>query len=136
MQGNDYKLYLTANGLIGGTQKLVGYQGDSDINTGVDLATSVYKGRLSYTTQTFSGFTIDCKVLLEAPLGDGAQLLVDAHANGDTVYAYLQSDTTDAQYWHGKFKVAMTTVPTAVSGNVEAAFKLASVGEITQDVTV
>jgi len=134
MQGRDYQLKLTANGLSGGTKKTVAYQGDLNLETGDGVTRTNYKAGYAYTAKTSSGYQITLPVLLEAPADEGLQLLLDAVDSGDRVYAYIESDTVGSQYWHGKFKVAMTTVPMGVDGNVDAVFTLSQDGTITRAV--
>lgn len=134
MQGKDYQLKLTSNGLMGGSKQTVAYQGDMSIETGDGVSRTNYKAGFAFTAKTSGGWQITVTVLLEAPVEDGLQLLLDAKNNGTKVYAYVEADTVGSIYWHGKFKVAMPTVPLSVDGNVDATFILSQDGEITEAV--
>lgn len=136
MQGKDYQLKVTTNGLSGGTKRTVAYQADTTIDTGDGVSRTNYKGNFAFTAKTSSGWQITVPVLLEAPVAEGLQILLDAKNNGTRVYAYIESDTPGSLYWHGKFKVAMPTVPLPVDGNVDATFILSQDGTITEAVVV
>lgn len=134
MQGNKYQLKVTANGLSGGTKKTVAYQSDMSMETGDGVSRTNYKAGYAFTAKTASGWQITLPILLEAPVGEGLQLLLDAKNNGTRVYAYIESDEPGSLYWHGKFKVAMPNVPMNVDGNVDAQFVLSQDGTITEAV--
>ncbi len=134
MDGGDYLLKLTANGLVGGSKKTWQYQSDGDIDTGDGLNSTPYKEGYAWASRTSSGFKITAKALLKAPPGDALQLALDAYDNKGEVYAYYEADEVGSQYWHGKFRVVMTAVPGPVSGPFEGNFILSQSGLITRAV--
>lgn len=136
MDSKDYQIYLTGNGLVGGAQKLLTYQGDADIDTGQGINRTPYKGKYAYTSQVENGMQITVSLLLLAAMSEGAEIAYDAAQNNDDVYLYYQSTTPGAKFFHGKFRVAMTKFPGAVDGAADGEFVFSQSATITWAETV
>lgn len=126
--GKDYELYITANGLVGGAQKRLAFQGDASVDFGKSVSREVYKHDESYSYQEESGFAITVACLHEAPMQEALQLIWDAIDNEDTVYAYYQSSRSGGLRWHGLFRPAITEKADPVNGTATLSVTLSQAG--------
>lgn len=120
--GKEYLVWLTTNGLVGGTQVAVDYQGDLKPKTGKGNKRTVFKQGQAWTAQSDDGFEFDLPILLAEPAGTALALMLDAHDNATEVYCFVQTSKTGGQRWSGKMKCTMTDGDMSVSNAALATF--------------
>lgn len=131
--GREYLIWLTTNGLAGGAQVALDYQGDLSVKTGKSNKRTMFKQGQGWTAQADDGFEFDIEILLAEPMATAAALALDAHDNGTDVYAFIQTTRTGGQRWQGKFKVSMTDGKLPVSDAATAVFNFSqSSGAVTR----
>lgn len=130
--GNEYTVYLTSNGLVGGTQVEIPYQGDLDFNTGKTINKQMFKKGQSWSTIQNEGAAFDLEVLAAEPLDTTVGQLLDASDNGTLVYAYVKTTKTGGQSYHGKFGVAHVGHGMPINGASTMKFSLAQSGTLTR----
>lgn len=114
-QGKEYLVWLTTNGLAGGTQVAVDYQGAVNLKTGKGLKTTMFKRNQAFTAVSTDGISFDLNILAAEPLGPAAALMMDASDNETDVYVYFQTVRTGGQRYQGLMKCVMTQQDTETS---------------------
>ena len=131
MSGTQYVISVTSNALVGGTQRIIAYQGDSNVNPGKTTERVPFKNNEAITTIANDGFSVTFSMAMSYPLGLGAAIIRTSSLNDTDVYAYIQSSESGGDIWHGPMKVALTSIPGPVKGPNIAEVMLSQNGVVT-----
>ncbi len=130
--GKEYLVWLTTNGLAGGTQVSVDYQDSITLKTGFTNKQKPYKKNQAWTAQAFDGADFDMTILLAEPLTAAAALMMDSHDNGTVLYVFVQTAKTGGQRWQGQMISTLTQAPLNVADAAEATFNFSQAGTFTR----
>ena len=118
MSGTQYVIAVTSNNLVGGTQRIITYQGDANVNPGKTPERVPFKNNEAITTIANDGFSATFSMAMAYPLGLGAAIIRTSSLNDTDVYAYIQSSESGGDIWHGPMKVSFTVAGPVKGPNI------------------